>query len=91
MLTLDQYFALLTHIRKEKLHGRAHGKRWTLHRYEVEIHHNGLGSWTVSLQDWKRVGPQYEPRDAYGLGIDKDIARAIHKALVQLDIPVEIG
>ncbi len=85
-ITLLDTFARLDQIKKEKLHGRTSEGRWTLQRFEIEIHNNGLGTWTACIRDWKRVGPEFKNSDSIGIGVSKDPNQAMLAAMYQLGI-----
>lgn len=88
LLTLSDTFARLDTIKHERLHGRTSEGRWTLNRYEIEIHSNGLGTWTACIRDWKRVGPDFTSADSIGLGVNEDPNLALLTAMQQLGIDV---
>lgn len=85
-VSLIDTFARLDAIKVEKLHGRTSEGRWTLRRYEIEIHSNGLGTWTATIRDWKRVWVEYKPGSEMGIGVNKDPNKAILAAMQQLGI-----
>lgn len=81
---LTATFATLDALRREKLHGRSPEGRWTMRRYEIDLHSNSLGSWTATIRDWKGIGPT--GTGGLGIGIDPDPDAALRAAMQQLEI-----
>lgn len=82
-MSLEQTFAAIAVLRKERLRGMSAEGRWVMRRYEFEIRANGLGTWTASITDWKQVSG---PGGGIGVGVHKDPDLAIIAAMRQLGL-----
>lgn len=85
--TYEQLFARIRELQPDMLKGRDAEGRWAERRFSFEIHSNGAGSWTVTVQDIARVmRPEWKPGDELAVTVNADPRAAIGQALERMGL-----
>jgi hypothetical protein len=85
--TLEQLFARMCQLQPDMLRGRDSESKWSERRFSFEIHSNGLGTWTVTVQDMAKVMmAEWKPGNELTVAVNADPRAAIEQALATMGL-----